>query len=103
SGSHDFTGTTPFSGAGTVVQLSGTMIFDTAATINSLIQNAPGTIQITPGSGALTSPNLIQLNGTLTGAGTITGNVSNAGAVNPGLGAATGIFNIAGSYSQTSA
>jgi len=92
------TGTTslpPISNSNIVNALSGTMSFP------SFTQSAGST---TLNGGNLTvTPGTMQLNGgALGGVGTVTAPVSNAGAtIQPGLGAATGILNISGSFAQS--
>jgi hypothetical protein len=84
----------PFHNHGTVALLSGTLNFGTGLT-----QTAGTTIL---NGGSLTAGALVDIQGgILTGFGNITGNVSNAGQVNPGL--AYGVLSIQGVYTQTPA
>ena len=80
---------------GTVEVTSGTL-----SSIRGYTQVAGSTI-LNSGNLEATNPlNILDIQGgSLSGFGTITGNVSNAGQVNPGL--STGILNIAGNYTQT--
>lgn len=92
------TGTTEFSGVafnntGTVEVLSGTLRFSSSYT-----QTSGATIL---NGGALASTTTLNIQGgSLSGFGTITANVSNAGTVAPGL--SPGILTISGNYTQTS-
>ena len=95
-----------------VVQLdSGTAIVGNASVSNGspLLLGDGGsstaTYEMSNPSGTHTFANglLIQSNGVLTGAATITGNVNNNGAVAVGSGSSTGTIGLVGNYAQSSA
>jgi hypothetical protein len=82
----------PFNNSGTVDVRSGTVSF------SSFAQAAGATLL--NGGGISIGTGTLNINGgSLGGAGTVTGNVSNAGAVNPG--ASAGTLVITGNYTQT--
>ena len=84
----------PFNNTGTVNASSGTLTFNGVFT-----QTAGQTIL--NGGNLATNTTLNIQGGTLKGAGTITGGISNGGTVAPGL--SPGILNVIGNYSQTAA
>ncbi|MDQ1591371.1 MAG: hypothetical protein QOG71_1998, partial [Pyrinomonadaceae bacterium] len=85
----------PFSNSGTIESKSGTLAFGQTFTQTAGVTRLDG--------GNLQAATLLDIqNGTLTGAGTITGNVQNAGTLAPGL-ASAGVINITGNYTQTAA
>ena len=84
----------PFTNTGTVQAQSGTIRFQSTFT-----QTAGSTLL--NGGSLATSTTLNIQGGTLGGAGTVTGNVSNAGVVSPG--ASPGILTLSGNYVQSAA
>ncbi|MDQ1557736.1 MAG: hypothetical protein QOD32_796, partial [Pyrinomonadaceae bacterium] len=85
----------PFSNSGTIESKSGTLAFGQTFTQTAGATRLDG--------GNLQAATLLDIQGgTLTGAGTITGNVQNAGTLAPGL-ASAGVINITGNYTQTAA
>ena len=94
--SSSITNLSSFGNAGTVTIGSGSTLAAASYT-----QSAGTT---TLNGGALTASTTAAINGgTLSGTGTITGNVTNAGQVLPGGAGTAGVLNIVGNYSQTSA
>jgi hypothetical protein len=85
----------PFINSGTVSGQTGTLQFDGSA---GYTQTAGSTV-LDGGAFASTLPVSIQ-GGILSGLGTLTANVSNAGTASPGSSALTGRLNIVGNYSS---
>ncbi len=92
TGTTTFT-TTSFNNTGTIQALSGTISFSAGYT------QTAGSVQLNGGNLAASTVNI--QGGSLSGAGTITANVTNAGQVSPGSSA--GILPITGTYTQTAA
>ncbi len=87
----------PFTNAGAVQALAGTLTFSAAPTGYS--QSAGS---LTLNGGAVTSPNTMNITGgTVTGIGTVSASMSVAGATAPGL--PLGTLNESGNYTQTAA
>jgi hypothetical protein len=84
-------------GAGTV-RVDGTLTINGNVGTPNLIIDPTGTVNV---AGTLTSATPVQVNGTLTGTGTVAGDVVNAGTVSPGPGTAR--LMVQGNYTQTAA